>query len=86
MATEAELNQYGYQLLGQKKVDEAIRVFEKNTKDHPGSWNAWDSLADGWAKAGDKKKAIANYEKALSMTEDEVQKKRIRGEIAKLKP
>ena len=86
LATEPELNQYGYQLLGQKKVDEAIRVFEKNTKDHPDSWNTWDSLAEGWATAGEKKKAVANYEKALSMTDDEDQKKRIRGEIAKLKP
>ncbi len=86
VATEAELNQYGYQLLGQKKVDEAIRVFEKNTKDHPASWNAWDSLAEGWATAGDKKKAAASYEKALSMTEDEEQTKRIRGELAKLMP
>ena len=86
LATEVELNQYGYQLLGQKKVDEAIRAFEKNTKDHPGSWNAWDSLAEGQATAGDRKKAAASYEKALAMTEDEEQKKRIRAELAKLKP
>ena len=86
LATEPELNQYGYQLLGQKKVDEAVRIFEKNTKDHPESWNAWDSLAEGQATAGDRKKAVANYEKALSMTEEEDQKKRIRGELAKLKP
>ena len=86
LATEVEMNQYGYQLLGQKKVDEAIRAFEKNTKDHPASWNAWDSLAEGWATAGDRKKAAANYEKALSMADDEDQKKRIRGELAKLKP
>ena len=85
LATEPELNQYGYQLLGQKKLDEAIRVFEKNAKDHPASWNTWDSLAEAQATAGDKKKAIANYEKALSLTEDEEQKTRIRGEIAKLK-
>lgn len=86
LATEPELNQYGYQLLGQKKVDEAIRIFERNAKEHSTSWNVWDSLAEGWATAGDKKKAVANYEKALSMTDDEEQKKRIRGEIAKLKP
>ena len=86
LATEPELNQYGYQLLGQKKVDEAIRMFERNVKDHPASWNAWDSLAEGQATAGEKKKAVASYEKALSMVEDEDQKKRIRGEIAKLKP
>jgi len=86
LATEVEVNQYGYQLLGQGKVDEAIRAFEKNVKDHPDSWNVWDSLAEGQATAGDGKKAIANYEKALSLTEDEEQKRRIRGEIAKLKP
>jgi hypothetical protein len=86
LASEAELNQHGYQLLGRKKVDEAIRAFEKNVKNHPDSWNAWDSLAEGQATAGDRKKAIANYEKALSITEDEEQKKRIRGEIAKLRP
>ncbi len=41
----------------------------------------------GNTNAGDnKKKAVANYEKALSVTEDEVQKKRIHGELAKLKP
>ena len=85
LATEPELNQYGYQLLGQKKVDEALRMFEKNAKDHPASWNTWDSLAEGYATAGDKKKAVANYEKALAMVEDEDQKKRIRGELAKLK-
>ena len=86
VATEAEVNQHGYQLLGQKKVEEALRVFEKNAKDHPASWNVWDSLAEGQAIAGEKKKAVASYEKALSMVEDEDQKKRIRGEIAKLKP
>ncbi len=85
-ATEPELNQYGYQLLGQKKVEEALRIFERNATDHPASWNVWDSLAEGQAIAGDRKKAVANYEKALSMVEDEEQKKRIRGEIAKLKP
>ena len=44
------------------------------------------ALDIGQATAGDRKKAVASYEKALSLTEDEEQKKRIRGEIAKLKP
>lgn len=86
LATEVERNQYGYQLLGQKKVDEAIRVFERNAREHSGSWNTWDSLAEAWAAAGDRKKAAASYEKALSLTEDEEQKKRIGAELAKLKP
>ena len=32
LATEAELNQYGYQLLGQKKVDEAISFVQATLK------------------------------------------------------
>ncbi len=39
LATEVDMNAYGYQLLGQKKVDEAVDVFKKNVKDHPASWN-----------------------------------------------
>jgi hypothetical protein len=32
IANETEMNAYGYQLLGQKKTDEAIEIFRKNAK------------------------------------------------------
>ncbi|MGZ8867958.1 MAG: DUF2911 domain-containing protein, partial [Thermoanaerobaculia bacterium] len=41
IATEAEINVYGYQLLGQQQTDEAIAIFERNVKAHPQSWNAY---------------------------------------------
>ena len=44
LATEGEINQYGYQLLFSGKVDEAIIMFQKNVKDHliPGMYmTAW---------------------------------------------
>jgi tetratricopeptide (TPR) repeat protein len=85
IATEADINNYGYQLLGQKKTDEAIAVFRKNIKDHPDSWNTYDSLAEALAAKGDKKAAIENYSKALAMTTDPAQKKRITDALAKLK-
>ena len=84
LANETEMNAYGYQLLGQKKTDEAIEVFRKNVKDHPGSWNVYDSLGEAYAAKGDKKLAIENYGKALSMA-PESQKKRINDALAKLK-
>lgn len=84
IATEAEMNLYGYQLMGQKKYDEAIAVFKGNTSKYPQSWNAYDSLAEGYATKGDKKLAIDNYSKALGMA-PESQKKRINDAIAKLK-
>lgn len=85
LATEVEMNAYGYQLLGQQKVDEAIATFEKNTKDHPASWNAYDSLAEAYAIKGDKKKALENYTKALNLTTVDLQKTRIAGVIEQLK-
>jgi tetratricopeptide (TPR) repeat protein len=84
LATETEMNAYGYQLLGQKKTDEAIEIFKKNVKDHPASWNVYDSLAEAYATKGDKKLATENYNKALSMA-PEAQKKRINAALAQLK-
>lgn len=85
VATEADINTFGYQLLGQKKMDEAIEMFKKNVKDHPQSWNVYDSLGEAYAAKGDKKLAIENYSKALSMTRDETQKKRIEAVLKGLK-
>ena len=45
----------------------------------------WDSLAECYATMGDKRLAIENYTKALGMTADPAQKKRINDELAKLK-
>lgn len=67
IANEAELNQYGYQLLGGGKHDEAIKIFTLNTERHPESANCWDSLGEGYATKGDKENAIKNFKKALSM-------------------
>jgi tetratricopeptide (TPR) repeat protein len=66
-ATENDLNNYGYQLLGEKKFDKAIAVLKLNTEKHPESANAWDSLGEAYALSGDKKNAIANFKKSLSM-------------------
>ena len=84
-ATEAQLNAYGYQLLNQKRNSEALAIFIRNTKEHPDSWNVWDSLGEMYATMGDKGKATANYRKALAMTTDPVQQKRIEGVLAGLK-
>jgi len=84
LATEADINNQGYQLLGENKVDEAIAIFRKNTVDHPQSWNVWDSLGEGLDKKGDKAGAVENYSKALSMAPAD-QKKRITDILARLK-
>ena len=67
VATEIELNNYGYQLIAQNQQDKAIEIFILNTKKHPDSPNVWDSLGEGYALKGDKQNAITNFKKALSM-------------------
>ena len=66
-ATETELNNYGYTLLGANQFDKAIAVFKTNVERHPESANTWDSLGEACALAGDKKNAIINFKKSLSL-------------------
>ena len=80
---ETQVNALGYQLMGMGKTDEALKVFEKNTVDHPDSWNTWDSLAEGLLTKGDKVKSKQLYEKALNMAPDN-QKERIKGILANI--
>lgn len=67
IATENELNVYAYQLMNQGEIDKAIEMFKLNTQRHPKSANAWDSLGEGYVTKGDKKNAIVNFKKSLSM-------------------
>lgn len=82
--TEADINTVGYQFLQTGKVDEAINIFKINTERFPDSWNAWDSLAEGYAAKGDKENAIKYYTKALEMS-PENQHVRIRQALDNLK-
>ena len=81
---ETQVNALGYQLMGIGKTEEALKVFEKNTVDHPDSWNVWDSLAEGLLTKGDKVDAKKYYEKAYGMA-PENQKDRIKGIISNIK-
>ncbi|HSD73092.1 MAG TPA: DUF2911 domain-containing protein [Thermoanaerobaculia bacterium] len=84
IATEADINGYGYQLLGTGKTDEAIEIFRKNVRDHPQSWNVYDSLGEAYDRKGDKKLAVENYRRAQNMTQDPDQKKRISDILSRL--
>jgi tetratricopeptide (TPR) repeat protein len=85
IATEPNVNNYGYQLLGQGKLDSAIVVFRKNVKDYPKSWNAYDSLGEAYAMKGDKRRAAEMYSRARSMAKDPAQQQRIEAILAGLR-
>ncbi len=65
--TESQMNRLGYQLLGLKRVKDAIVVFKQNTVDFPAAFNTWDSLAEGLMISGDKESAIKYYQKSLEL-------------------
>lgn len=67
LATEAELNNYGYQLLGLSQFDKAIEILKLATERFPKSANAWDSLGEAYALKGDNKNAIATFKKSLGL-------------------
>ncbi|HEX4542087.1 MAG TPA: alpha/beta hydrolase-fold protein [Candidatus Acidoferrum sp.] len=65
-APESLINQLGYRLMGDKKLDEAIAAFQRNVELYPGSANVYDSLGEGYENAGKLDLAIQNIEKAIA--------------------
>jgi tetratricopeptide (TPR) repeat protein len=66
-AAERETNLLGYALVRAKQLGDAILVFRANVAANPRSSNAWDSLADGYARAGLREQAIVAYREALRL-------------------
>jgi len=64
---EQRLNAFGYALINREEYDKAIRLFQYNVKLYPQSFNAHDSLAEGYASRGDKEKAVEYYRKAVAL-------------------
>jgi CubicO group peptidase (beta-lactamase class C family) len=81
--SEKELNDLGYDLLGSKRIDEAIAVFQKNTESYPLSGNAFDSLAEGHLTRGDKPGALAFYKKAVELDPTNEKAKKVIAELEK---
>ncbi|HEX3870531.1 MAG TPA: serine hydrolase [Pirellulales bacterium] len=61
------LNKFGYRLLGEKKLDEAIKVLALNVADYPQDANVYDSLGEAYMDARQKELAISNYEQSLKL-------------------
>lgn len=70
-----DLHQYGRQLQGQKKNEEALKVFELNAKRNPGVWPIGVGLARGYAALGQKDKALAAAREALPKAPNDASRK-----------
>lgn len=66
------LNSIGYSLLRNSRTDEAVKVFLLNTKEHPQSANAFDSLGDGYFSAKNYALSLKNYKKSLELNSQNI--------------
>jgi tetratricopeptide (TPR) repeat protein len=64
--SERAVNQLGYSLL-ERDAAAAVAVFRLNVEEHPDSWNAHDSLAEGLEAIDDRKAAIQHYRRSLEL-------------------
>jgi CubicO group peptidase (beta-lactamase class C family) len=62
-----DLNGWGYMLLEQRRVDDAIRVFTENAGYYPDNAYAYDSLGEAQLAAGNRAEAIRNYRRSLEL-------------------
>jgi Tfp pilus assembly protein PilF len=81
-AIENMLNNFGYGFLQSKKPEQALKVFELNTRVFPEAWNTWDSLAEAHMTLGHDAEAIRFYERSLELNKDNSNAKE---RIAKIK-
>ena len=65
--TERDANGMGYALMNQGQLEAAVRLFELNAASYPRSFNAWDSLAEGYMTQERFEEAIEHYQKSLEL-------------------
>lgn len=64
---EKNINQLGYHFIVSRQFDFGIEIFRINTRLYPNSANTFDSLAEGYWRKGDEKRAVENYKRALEL-------------------
>jgi len=67
LVNEGMVNGIGYDLIGAGKTDAAIAAFAFNVAQNPQSANAYDSMGEGYYQKGDRKQAVAAYQKSLQL-------------------
>lgn len=74
---EEELNSFGYQLIQENKINEALSIFKLNIQLFPDSWNTYDSYGEALLKVNKKKEAVEYYKKSLKLNPDNENAKKV---------
>jgi len=68
--SESALNAFGYQLMSQGKLEEALGILKLNTELYPGGYNTFDSYGECLLESGDKENAVKAFKKSLELNPD----------------
>ncbi len=83
---ESLVNVLGYILLAKGDLAAAIDAFELNVEVFPESFNAHDSLAEGYMIAGEVARAIRHYQRSVELNPDNAHGARMLAELRRLSP
>ncbi len=64
---EPELNQFGYALMAENKMKEAIEILKLNVEAYSQGFNTYDSLGEAYMIDGQRDLAIKNYKKSVEL-------------------
>lgn len=62
---ESAVNAWGFELLTDNHLPQAIDIFKLNAKNYPDSGNVYDSLGEAYVQSGQKQAGIDSYKKSL---------------------
>jgi tetratricopeptide (TPR) repeat protein len=82
--TPLDIYQCGRKLLGDKKVDEAMTVFQYNASRFGGEWPVDLGLARGYSAKGDLKQALEHARKAVAQAPNPQNKQALEGMVKSL--
>ncbi len=79
---EDDVNSWGYKLINQKRITDALEIFKLNVSLYPASANTFDSLGEIYAELDNTELAIKNYEQSVKLNP---QNSNAKSQIQKLK-
>jgi CubicO group peptidase (beta-lactamase class C family) len=78
---EAEINNWGYFLLGKGKTDKALDIFKLNIHLYPNSWNTYDSYGETLLKVNRRDEAIQMYKKSIQLNPNNENGKKVLADL-----
>lgn len=74
---EFEINEWGYRIMANGILKDAVEIFKLNTHLFPQSGNAFDSYGEALLKDGKKEEAIKAYQKSIALSPDNEHGKKV---------